>query len=158
MRSVLATICGALSLTAATHALAQGQPDAIDAAVYCQIAFIRWGRGKAMTLLEACPHLLAWADRVAQLGHGKRGADVERAAAISIARSAQPAPLAKAAGDGNFVPGDAVRVKFHDANTPALEGELRHIDLRGLTLRPTQSEVGELHIHLPHSVGALGKR
>ena len=51
MRSVLATICGALSLTAATHALAQGQPDSIDAAVRAALAETG-AKGLALATIE----------------------------------------------------------------------------------------------------------
>ncbi len=129
--------------------------DALDAAVYCQIAFMRWGRGRSVALLDDCPRLLAWAERVAALGHGNRAADVERESAIAIARNATPAPLRAARGDESFAPGDAVSVKFFDANTPALAGTLLHIDRRGLSLAPARAEPGGLHIHLPHSVGAI---
>ena len=132
--------------------------DVLDAAVYCQIAFMRWGRGRAVALLDDCPRVLAWADRVAALGHGKRAVDVERDAAIAIARAAQPAPLPSASGDDAFTPGDAVSVKFFDANTPALAGTLLHIDRRGLSLAPARAELGQVHIHLPHSVGAVSRR
>jgi glutathione S-transferase len=133
-------------------------PDAIDAAVYCQIAFIRWGKGATARIVEGFPRLCAWAERVATLGHGQRQADVGREEAIAIARDARPAPIAATTGDGVFAPGDAVSVKFHDANSPPLEGTLLSVDLHGLSLRPAQSEAGEIHIHMPRSVGALSKR
>jgi glutathione S-transferase len=132
------------------------RPDAVDAAVYCQVAFMRWGKGKAAALLAAFPQLCAWAERVAALGHGARGADVEREAAIAIARAAEPMPIDRV-GDGDFAPGDAVRFRFQDANTPVLEGELVRIDLRGLTLRPTGTSLGALHLHMPHDIGTLSK-
>ncbi len=134
------------------------RPDAIDAAVYCQIAFIRWGRGAAVKLVLEHPLLLAWEKRVAALGHGDRQADVSREDAIAIARAAVPAPITTARGDGVFAPGDAVGVKFHDANTPVLEGTLLRVDQRSLSLKPDRSEAGDVHIHMPRTIGALTRR
>ena len=134
------------------------QADAVDAAVYCQVLFIRWGKGRTAKLLEDFPLLCAWAKRVGALGHGDRQRDVEREEAIEIARAATPAPIAAGSDDLTFSPGDAVSVRYHDANTPVLEGTLLRIDRRSLTLRPDRSEAGEIHIHMPRTVGALSKR
>ena len=134
------------------------RPDAIDAAVFCQIAFIRWGRGAAAALVDECPRLLEWEKRVRALGHGDRKADVSREDAIAVARAATPAPIADMCGDGVFAPGDTVGVKFHDANTPVLEGTLLRADHRCLSLKPDRSEAGDIHIHMPRSIGTLNRR
>ena len=134
------------------------RPDAIDAAVYCQTLFARWGRGEAAAVIDGFARVCAWEARVKALGHGDRGADIGREEAIAIARSATPAPLVQARGDGTFAPGDAVSIKYHDANSPVLEGELLSIDLHGLSLKPARVEAGDVHIHMPRSVGAIEKR
>ena len=134
------------------------RPDAIDAAVYCQILFARWGRGEAAAVIDDFPRVCSWAGRVKAIGHGDRGADVGREEAISIAHGAVPAPLTRVGGDGTFAPGDAVSIKYHDANSPTLEGELLSIDLHGLSLKPTLSQLPNVHIHLPRSVGDIRKR
>jgi glutathione S-transferase len=133
-------------------------PDAIDAAVYCQIAFIGWGRGATGKIVDEFPRLRAWEKRVAAIGHGQRGPDVGREEAIAIARAATPAPIESPAGDGVFAPGDQVAVKFHDANSPPLEGTLLRVDHHGLSLKPARSEAGDLHIHMPRGVGTLMRR
>lgn len=128
--------------------------DVVDAAVYCQVAFMRWGQGRAAAELQAFPRLVAWADRVAALGHGARGVDVAPLDAIALARASMPAAVVPA-GDGAFQPGARVRFRFADANSPVLEGELLRVDLRGLTLRPDAGELGGLNIHMPHEIGVL---
>lgn len=133
-------------------------PDAIDAAVYCQTTFIRWGKGGTARIVDEFPKLCAWERRVAALGHGDRRADIGREDAIAIAREAAPAPIANPSGDGVFAPGDAVAVKFHDANSPPLEGTLLRVDQRTLSLKPARSEAGDIHIHMPRSVGTLSRR
>ena len=134
------------------------RPDAIDAEVYCQIRFARWGNGLAAAIIDGFPRVCSWENRVKALGHGDRGAGVERQEAIAITRSAAPAPIAQAAGDGTFAPGDFVSIKYHDANSPPLEGTLAHIDLHGLSIKPSGPHVGNVHIHMPRSVGEVHRR
>ncbi len=129
--------------------------DAVDAAVYCQIRFIRWGRGRSETELKDFPRLLAWEARVAALGHGERLSDASQEEAVAIARAASPAPLRPGGGSAEVSPGDKVRFKYHDANTPVLEGTVVRVDARSLTVRPEVSEVGEIHLHFPRMIGAL---
>ncbi len=130
-------------------------PDAVDAAAYCQLLFARWGDGEASAVVDALSRVCSWENRVKAIGHGERGADIGRDQARAIAQSATPAPLVKARGDGTFAPGDAVSIRYHDANSPPLEGELLSIDLNGLSLKPTRSEMGNVHIHMPRSAGEV---
>jgi hypothetical protein len=51
-----------------------------------------------------------------------------------------------------------VSIKYHDANSPLLEGQLLSIDLHRLSIKPARSEVGDVHIHMPRSVGAVHGR
>jgi glutathione S-transferase len=134
------------------------RPDAIDAAVYCQILFARWGKGEAAAVIDGVPRVCSWERRVKALGRGERAADIGRDDAIAVARNATPAPVAPGAGDGVFAPGDAVSIRYHDANSPLLEGELLSIDLHGLSLKPTRSDGAAVHIHMPRSVGEVSRR
>jgi glutathione S-transferase len=132
-------------------------PEASDAAVYCQLTFIRWGKGRTAAVLGDFPRLLAWEKRVAALGHGKRLADMNPEEAIAIATETAPAPIRPGAPSGDIAPGDRIRFRFHDANTPVLEATLLRADARGLTVRPTASEAGAINLHFPRAVGALTK-
>jgi hypothetical protein len=134
------------------------RPNAIDAAACCQMRFARWGRGEAAAVIDRFPRVCAWETRVKALGHGDRGADVDPDEAIAIARAATPAPGPPSGDDGIFRAGDAISVRYHDANTPRLEGEIRQIDLHSLTMAPARSMVGEVHMHMPRSVGAIERR
>ena len=129
--------------------------DTLDAAVFCQIRFIRWGKGRAETLLGDFPHLLAWEARVAALGHGRRVDDVSGQAAVEIARAAAPAPIRDGGGAADLKPGDQIRFKFHDANTPVLEATVMRADARTLTVKPAASEAGDIHLHFPRTIGAV---
>ncbi len=134
------------------------RPDAFDAGVYCNTLFARWGKGGAAAVIDGFPRVCAWEARVKTLGHGDRGANIEREEAIAVARRATPAPIVQAGGDGDFSPGDPVAIKYHDANSPVLEGNLLSIDLHALSVKPARSELGDIHIHMPRSVGAIEKR
>lgn len=131
------------------------RPDAVDAAVFCQIRFIRWGKGRAESVLNGFPHLLAWETRVAALGHGQRLSDVSPQEAVAVAQAATPAPISSGGGSEDVAPGDTVRFKFHDANTPELEATLMRADARTLTVKPAASEAGDIHLHFPRTIGAL---
>jgi len=133
------------------------RPDAIDAALAAQTTFARWGRGASAAVIDDFAAVCAWEARVRALGHGDRGPDVGREDAIAVAAAARPAPVLAAGGDGTFSPGEAVSIRFHDANSPPLQGELLQIDLYGLTLKPAVSEAGDVHIHMSRSVGAISK-
>jgi glutathione S-transferase len=134
------------------------RPDAIDAAVYCQIRFARWGQGAAAAVIDGSSRVCAWEARVKAVGHGDRGPDVDRETAIAIALESTPLAVARIGGDGIFAPGDRVSVKFNDANSPRLEGELLRIDLHALSLKPDGSDCGDIQIHMPRSVATLEKR
>jgi glutathione S-transferase len=132
--------------------------DAIDAEVYCQLLFARWGNGDAARLVDDFARVCAWEARVKAIGHGDRGPDVSREEAAAIARSVAPAPIRNAVGDGTFAPGDAVSIKYHDANSPVLDGKLLSIDNHALSVRPARSTPGDVHIHMPRSVADVSRR
>jgi glutathione S-transferase len=133
------------------------RPDAIDAAVYCQIRFMRWGKGRTAAALTGFPRLLAWETRVAAIGHGRRGGDVAPEEAIAIARTATPAPVRSGGGSDDVSPGDRVRFRFHDANTPVLDATVVRADARRLSVWPQASEAGDLRLHFPRAIGALSR-
>jgi len=64
-------------------------PNAVDATLYGHLFFARWSKGWTRGLIDAFPGLRAWESRVAAIGHGARGEDVGREAAIAIAREDQ---------------------------------------------------------------------
>jgi glutathione S-transferase len=134
------------------------EPGAADAGVYHNVAFMRWGRGRAARLLEAFPHVCAWEARMRAIGHGERRADVSREAAIAIARDATPAPTPGASVREDWRPGDALRITYNDANTPPLEAVLVAADHQRVAVRPVHTALGDVLIHMPYGTARFEKR
>ncbi|MGE3142991.1 MAG: glutathione S-transferase family protein [Hyphomonadaceae bacterium] len=133
-------------------------PDVVDAAFYCQIAFARWGKGQTAAILHDYPGIERWAARVAAIGHGAR-TSISPQDTIDVARAASPAPIhyeiRPHANDPAI--GDRVRVKYFDANTPALEGVLMAAAARHFSVLRESAEAGPLMLHIPRNMGALQK-
>jgi glutathione S-transferase len=133
------------------------RPDAVDAIVYAQIIFLRWGKGRTARLIDEWPAVVAWEQRVAAIGHGGRGADASRSEAVAIARTATPAPIPQqgVAREGDPRPGDAVRFRYADACSPRLEGRLLFIDDDRLSIARVGEDGLTVHLHMSRSVGEL---
>jgi glutathione S-transferase len=132
------------------------QPGALDACLYHNVAFLRWGRGRAAKVLDGFPLLCAWEARVRSIGHGRRGADVSPEDALTIARGAAPAAVSGVSVRDDLRPGDAVRIAYNDANTPVLEAVLLAANHQYVSVRPVQSAAGDIVIHVPYSAARIG--
>lgn len=145
--------------------LADGRPfllgnqlDIADAGAFHTINFLRLGRGRNIRIVEEFPKLLAWEARVRAVGHGRRGEDISREEAIAIARAATPAPLRQHSVHADLPPGTAIRLSYHDANTPPLDAVLLAADYQFIAVRPAVSQVGEVVIHMPYSTARITRR
>ncbi|MGE4324088.1 MAG: glutathione S-transferase family protein [Sphingobium sp.] len=119
--------------------------DAVDAIVFAQILFLRWGKGRTARLIDEWPALAAWEDRIARIGHGRQGPDASRADAIAIARAdAQPVKA-----------GDPVRFRYAGANSAVLEGRLLHVDDDRLSIVRTGDDGLTVRLHMPRSAGEM---
>lgn len=125
------------------------QPTLADCSLYCPSWFIRKNLGDVAPL-TAFPRLLAWMDRMQQLGHGQRS-DMDSKEALAIARDAAPAasvavdpndPLARKAGMKILVTPD-------DAGKDPVEGELVSLSADEVVLKRTDPLVGEVAVHFP---------
>jgi glutathione S-transferase len=129
------------------------QPGAADAGVYHNVAFLRWGRGRAAAVLDGFPHLLAWERRVRGIGHGRREEDVSRAAAIEIAKAAVPAAISGVSDRDDMQPGDTLRIVYNDANTPQLNARLVAANHQFMSVRPLDRL--DIVIHMPFSAARV---
>ena len=132
-----------------------GQTSLADANAYHCAAMMRWGAGKVAGLLKDFPGVSAWEARVKAIGHGRRGADIIQAEAITIAGAAHPAALEPVSLQPDLPAGSSVRIAYNDANTAPLDGELVAADWQFLTVRPHRSEIAPCLIHLPFSSGKV---
>lgn len=130
-------------------------PNMTDASLYFPLWFMQLGP-KTSAQIDEFPLTKAWRDRVAAIGHGASTA-IEAKDAIELARAAEPvAPLAGAdCAPGDPQIGAAVKVKYNDANTPALEGVLAGAGLRHVSVRYESPQAGTLMLHMPRSAGAI---
>ena len=130
-------------------------PSAVDACLYHNVAFLRWGRGRAQAALDGFPRLLAWEKRMRAIGHGRRGTDVLPEDALAIARGNEPAAVAAVSVRDDLRPGDAIRVAYNDANTPALEAVLVAAGHQFVSVQPVTPELRHLIIHMPYSAARI---
>jgi glutathione S-transferase len=128
------------------------QPGAVDASLYHNVAFLRWGRGRAAKVLDGFPRLLAWEARVRAIGHGRRGADVSGQDAIGIARDSVPAPTSGASVRDDFKPGAEVTICYNDANTPVLNATIIACDLQRIAVQPSGAMEHGTILHMPLSI------
>jgi glutathione S-transferase len=119
-----------------------------DFSVYHPIWYVRRVQSIA-SILERAPKLLAWADRIAAIGHGTFG-KMTSAEALQLADSSTPA-----APDGAFMhlsdvaPGDRVTVTPTDYALDPVEGELVQASTNMLSLRRTDERAGTVIVHFP---------
>ena len=130
---------------------------AADASVYHNVAFLRWGQGRAARVLDHFPHVLAWEARMRAIGHGKRGQDVSRHAAIAIARGTEPLPVSAGHTGNGFAVGDAVTIHYHDANTPTLAAEFVATKPQSFCVRFSSAQIGTVNIHMPYTAGRMAR-
>jgi glutathione S-transferase len=91
----------------------------------------------------------AWLERIAAIGHGERS-ELDAKDAISIARDATPAPVAKSAPlpEGLAI-GDSVVVMPEEAGSGAVPGELVASEVHEFAIRRVSERAGELVLHFP---------
>jgi hypothetical protein len=131
-------------------------PSAADASLYHNVAFLRWGQGRAAMVLDDFPHLLAWETRVHAIGHGQRGADVSREQAIAIAQESAAAPPPHGgAGGHDLSPGTRVVVRYNDANTPNLLGTVMAANRHHCVVNPDNLAHGARYLHIPFSAARI---
>ena len=109
-------------------------PCIADFATYHVVWFFRGRHIDCRQELAPYPRLLAWRDRMAAIGHGKR-TDIAADDALAVARAASPAtPRASQPQEGDPLPGEAARVRSSDNARDWIEGEVNFIDAHEIAL------------------------
>jgi glutathione S-transferase len=99
--------------------------------------------------LEHYPRLLAWRDRMAAIGRGRR-TDADAAVALAEARDAEPAPPRPSEPQaGDPLPGARARVRPNDNARDWVEGEVWFIDAHEIALLREDPAVGRVAVHFP---------
>jgi glutathione S-transferase len=125
------------------------EPCIADFAAYHVVWFFRGRHIDCRHALAPYPRLLAWRDRTAAIGHGKR-TDIAPAEALAVARQAEPAsPCTSQPQDGDPRPGDRARVRPADNARDWVEGEVSFIDADEIALLREDPVVGRVAVHFP---------
>jgi glutathione S-transferase len=124
-------------------------PTAADLAVRHAVLFLSASPTSA-SLLEACPAVRAWCEKIDAFGHGERS-ELDPADAIEIAREARSdTPASVGSDDPNGrKPGDMVIVMPEDFARDPVAGELVYADVYEIAIKRTDPRAGEVVVHFP---------
>ena len=125
------------------------QPTIADFSVYHAIWFVR-EVAKVPAVLERAPKLVAWADRMAAIGHGE-GSAMTSEDALVIARSSTPVDQSgRAFVDMHGIAlGQQVDIHATDYGIDPVRGELVLADTNEFAVRRTDDKAGEVVVHFP---------
>jgi glutathione S-transferase len=126
-----------------------GTPCIADFAAYHVVWFFRGRHIDCRQELAPYPRLLAWRDRMAAIGHGRR-TEMAPSEALTIARSAEPAaPRTSQPQEGDPHPGERARVRPADNAKDWVEGEVSFVDAHEIALLREDADVGRVAVHFP---------
>ncbi len=124
-------------------------PSIADFAAYHVVWFYRGRHIDCRAVFDPYPKLLAWRDRMAAIGHGRR-TDIGADEALAAARAATPAaPRPSQPQEGDPEPGQRARVRPNDNARDWTEGEVSFVDSDEIVLLRSDPEVGEVAVHFP---------
>jgi glutathione S-transferase len=126
------------------------EPCIADFAAYHVIWFFKGRHIDCRHELLPYPRLLAWRDRMAAIGHGKR-TDIDPGVALAEARAAERAPSARTSHpqEGDPLPGEQARVRPADNARDWVEGEVSFVDTQEVALVRHDPDVGRVAVHFP---------
>src|SRR5579872_3581327 len=123
-----------------------------DLAAYHPVWFLQQNFGSAAAPLDGFPRLLAWAERVAAIGHGRRS-PMSAQQALDVARTATS--IAKASTDPKDPigrkPGQVVSVTPDDTGRDPVIGELVASGVHEIVIRRSDPAIGEVCVHFPRA-------
>jgi glutathione S-transferase len=127
-----------------------GEPCIADFASYHVIWFFKGRHIDCRHELLPYPRLVAWRDRMAAIGHGRR-TDIDPAVALAAARAAEPAAAVRTPHpqEGDPLPGEQARVRPADNARDWVEGEVSFVDTHEIALRRHDPDVGRVAVHFP---------
>lgn len=134
--------------------LGGSKPSLADIAAYMNVWWLgRAAPGVAAMLLQGLPKTLAWRDRVAAIGHGKR-TEMPPAEALNIAMTSSPGAPPPSDPNEMFKPGDAVAVRADDYGRDAVRGRLVALTPDRIVVARECGELDLIQVHFPR-VGYL---
>jgi glutathione S-transferase len=128
------------------------QPGLADLTTYHAIWFLQTFHPPSAELLKPHAGVLAWAERVKAIGHGKH-APMERGEALAIAKASEPAtPAGVEPGEPNgWRVGDRAVVMADDYGRDPIAGEIVRMSAQEVAIRRRDPEVGDVVVHFPRA-------
>jgi glutathione S-transferase len=118
-----------------------------DCSLYHMVWFMR--RSRADVLAEF-PAVVAWADRMAAIGHGKPS-EMDGKEALAIAKAATPGAVVSQHDGSGPALGARVTVTPDDSGRDPVAGELVFLSRQEIIIRRNAPETGELLQHFPRA-------
>lgn len=133
-------------------------PSIADFAAYHPLWFTRTRTPAMVGVLNATPAVLAWMDRMADIGHSSFE-KCSAADALAVARDATPAPLHDDVfqDEHGIALGSQVVIKSENFGLEPSQGELIAATRMHYTLRRTDERAGTVHVHFPR-IGYILKK
>ena len=123
-----------------------------DLAAYHPVWFLQQNFGPLAAPLDGFPRLLSWAERVAEIGHGRRSPMTSKQA-LDVAGAATS--IASATPDSQDPvgrkPGQTVTVTPDDTGRDPVIGELVASEVHEIVIRRSDSAIGEVCVHFPRA-------
>ena len=128
-------------------------PSLGDVNAYMNVWYVRGNMPQAGQLFDGFPNMLAWEQRVKNIGHGSRGAELTPAQALDIARQATPqTTTAPDPADRNGrKPGDRVQVTPDDYGKIPVEGIIVSLSAQHIAVRRNDERAGDIVVHFPRA-------
>ncbi len=126
-------------------------PTLLDCSAYHPCWFMQVNGAEAVALAEV-PGVLAWMERVKQIGHGKP-TDLDAKEALNIARQATPQAAVHADQRDPLgrKPGARVQVVPDDSGRDPVVGELISSTRDEIVIRRVDPQVGDIAVHFPRA-------
>jgi glutathione S-transferase len=114
--------------------------------------YVRSNLADADRMLDAFPRTVAWADRIAAIGHGDRS-EMSPAEALEIGAGATPqSPTYGDPEDPNGrQPGDRVAIVPDDYGKIEVKGEIVSLSAQHIAIRRHDERSGEIVVHFPRA-------
>jgi glutathione S-transferase len=127
-------------------------PTLVDFAAYHPVWFMRSLLGPGAAAVPGLEELFPWADRVADIGHGKP-TDLSSAAALEIAGRAEPAAVPVGTHDAceSRKPGERISVTPDDTGRDPVSGILVAASPQQIILARDEPTLGRIHGHFPRA-------
>ena len=134
------------------------QASIADFAAYHPLWFTRTRTPAMAGILNATPAVLAWMDRMAEMGHSSFE-KLSALDAIAVAKAAEPVALHDDTfqDEHGIVLGSQVVIKSENFGLEPTQGELVAATRMHYTLRRTDERAGTVHVHFPR-IGYILKK